>query len=101
MWVLDAITSVFLLGGAFFFIAGTTGLLRFPDLYTRLHALTKADTLGLGLIVIAVAIQMGTWFVATKLLLVWLLVILGSATACHLVARAALRREADQQEMPK
>ncbi|MCZ8150391.1 MAG: monovalent cation/H(+) antiporter subunit G, partial [Roseomonas sp.] len=38
--------------GAFFFIAGTVGLVRFPDMLSRVHALTKADNLGLGLIVL-------------------------------------------------
>ena len=93
MFLLDVITVVFLLLGAFFFVAGTVALLRFPDVYTRLHALTKADTLGLGMIVIGVALQMGSWSVAAKLLLIWLLVMFGSATACHLVGRAALKMQ--------
>ena len=41
--------------GALFFLAGTVGLLRFPDALTRLHALTKADNLGLGLVVLGLA----------------------------------------------
>lgn len=49
MNVSEWISSALLLSGAFFFFAGTVGLLRFPDAYTRLHALTKADNLGLGL----------------------------------------------------
>jgi len=42
--------SLLLLGSGFFFLAGTVGLLRFPDVHSRLHALTKADNLGLGLL---------------------------------------------------
>ncbi len=49
---LDIFTILAVLAGAFFFFAGTVGLLRFPDPLTRLHALTKADNLGLGLVVI-------------------------------------------------
>ena len=86
-WVSVALT----LAGSFFFIAGTTGLLRFPDVYARLHALTKADNVGLGLIVAGLIIQIGPWREAVKLLLIWALMMLASATACHLVARAALR----------
>lgn len=67
------------------------GLLRFPDVYTRLHALTKADNLGLGLMVLGLALQAGSWAVALKLVLIWLLVLAASAAASHLVARAALR----------
>ncbi|MGE0593954.1 MAG: monovalent cation/H(+) antiporter subunit G [Vicinamibacterales bacterium] len=79
-----------LCSGAFFFAAGTVGLLRFPDVYTRLHALTKADNFGLGLMLTGLAISAGSWFVALKLLVIWLLVMFASTTACHLIARAAL-----------
>jgi multicomponent Na+:H+ antiporter subunit G len=75
-----------------FFLAGTIGLLRFPDVFTRLHALTKADNLGLGLVVFGLLLQADSWVTACKLLLIWLAVLLGSATACHLVAQAALKR---------
>jgi multicomponent Na+:H+ antiporter subunit G len=51
--LLDVYTYAMVSFGAFFYLAGTVGLLRFPDAYTRLHALTKADNLGLALIVSA------------------------------------------------
>jgi multicomponent Na+:H+ antiporter subunit G len=73
-----------------FFLAGTVGLLRFPDVYTRLHALTKADNLGLGLVSTGLALKAGSFAAAGKLLMIWLLVLVSCATACHLVARAAL-----------
>ena len=78
--------------GAIFFLAGTVGLLRFPDVYTRLHALTKADNVGLGLIVAGLVMQTSSLAVAGKLILIWLLVLVASASACHLVARTALNR---------
>jgi multicomponent Na+:H+ antiporter subunit G len=84
---------------AFFFLSGTVGLLRFPDLFTRLHALTKADNLGLGLLVLGLALRAGSLVVAAKLALIWLLALLASSTGCHLVARAA-RRAADPGERP-
>jgi multicomponent Na+:H+ antiporter subunit G len=84
------ISAVSLIAGAFFFLAGTVGILRFPDVYTRLHALTKADNLGLGLIVFGLAWQAESWHTVAKLFLVWGLVLLSSTTCCHLVARAAL-----------
>ncbi len=75
-----------------FFLAGTIGLLRFPDVFTRLHAVTKADNLGLGLVVLGLLVQSDSLSMGCKLLLIWLLVLVGSATACHLVAQAALKR---------
>jgi multicomponent Na+:H+ antiporter subunit G len=75
--------------GVFFFITGTVGLLRFPDVYTRLHALTKADNLGLGLVLTGLAFQAESWTEVAKLLLIWFLVMLASASVAHLVARAA------------
>ncbi len=92
MAILDLISIGLLLLGGLFFLAGTVGLLRFPDVYTRLHALTKADNLGLGLVIAGLALQAESWAVVGKLMLIWLLVLVASAFACHLVARAALRR---------
>ena len=54
-FALDIVTITAVSAGAFFFLAGTVGLLRFPDPLTRLHALTKADNLGLGLVVLGTA----------------------------------------------
>jgi len=48
----DVFSVVCIAAGAFFFLAGTVGLLRFPDTLSRLHALTKADNLGLGLVIL-------------------------------------------------
>jgi multicomponent Na+:H+ antiporter subunit G len=92
MSILDVVSAGLLILGGVFFLAGTVGLLRFPDVYTRLHALTKADNLGLGLVVAGLAVQAESWAVVGKLALIWLLVLVASAFACHLVARAALRR---------
>ena len=75
-----------------FFLAGTIGLLRFPDVYTRLHALTKADNLGVGLIISGVLIQTSSLSIILKLLLIWLLILFASATTCHLIARTASKR---------
>jgi multicomponent Na+:H+ antiporter subunit G len=88
----DLISAFLLLVGVAFFLAGTLGLLRFPDVYSRLHALTKADNLGLGLLVAGLAIRSESWFAVGKLVLIWLLVLVASSFACHLVARAAWRR---------
>jgi len=91
--VLDLFTIVAVTAGAIFFLAGVVGLLRFPDTLSRLHALTKADNVGLGLIVIGLLPQAGSLYAAFKLLLVWLLVLLAGATVGQMVARVARRAE--------
>jgi multicomponent Na+:H+ antiporter subunit G len=84
------IVSVLLLStGAFFFLAGTVGLLRFPDVYTRLHALTKADNLGLGFVVLGLALQADSGVVVLKLGITWALVLVSSSISCQLIAGAA------------
>lgn len=88
-----ALPSLLLIAaGVVFFLAGTLGLLRFPDPLSRLHALAKADNLGLGLIVLGLMPLTGDLFTALKLLLIWLLVLFGGATATQMLA-AQLRRE--------
>lgn len=84
-WIAIALIAV----GAFFFLAGSVGVLRFPDVYTRLHALTKADNLGLGFVVLGLSLRADSWVVVLKMLLIWALVIVAGATAGHLVAEAA------------
>ncbi len=92
MIVADIFTLIFTASGLFFFLAGTLGLLRFPDVFSRLHALTKADNLGLGLMIAGLALQTQTWAAAGKLLLIWLLVLLAGASVAHLIANGALRK---------
>jgi multicomponent Na+:H+ antiporter subunit G len=91
--LLDLWTVIAVAGGAIFFLAGTTGLLRFPDALTRLHALTKADNLGLGLVVLGLLPQMDSVSAGLKLLCIWGLVLLSSAVASQLIARALPRRD--------
>jgi multicomponent Na+:H+ antiporter subunit G len=91
--VLDLFTIIAVSAGAVFFLAGVVGLLRFPDTLSRLHALTKADNVGLGLIVIGLLPQTGGLFAALKLLLVWALVLLAGSTVGQVMARVARRAE--------
>jgi multicomponent Na+:H+ antiporter subunit G len=85
----DALTIVAVCAGIFFFLAGSVGLLRFPDTLSRLHALTKADNLGLGLIVLGVGLQAEGLLAALKLGAIWLLTALAGAVVTQLVAAAA------------
>ena len=91
----DVVTLALLVPGTIFFTAGTVGLLRFPDLHSRLHAVTKADNLGLGLIASGLAVASGSPLVALKLGLIWLVALAASATSCHLIAAVADRSEQD------
>ncbi len=86
-------TLVMVAGGALLFLAGTLGLLRFPDTLSRLHALSKADNLGLGLIVLGLMPQVGSITGGLKLVCVWLLAQLSAATASQLIAGALHRRK--------
>lgn len=86
---LDLFTVVAVTAGVFFFLAGTIGLLRFPDPLTRLHALTKADNLGIGLIVLGLVPRVSGPFEALKLVAVWLFALLASAAVSQLVGRIA------------
>jgi multicomponent Na+:H+ antiporter subunit G len=93
MSLLDGAGAALMVAGAFFFLAGTVGVLRFPDVHSRLHAVTKADNLGLGLLVFGLALHAGSLLVAAKLLLVWVLALLASAVSCYLIGNAAGRRD--------
>jgi multicomponent Na+:H+ antiporter subunit G len=86
MSIVNGFTAICCFTGIFFFVSGTLGLLRFPDVYCRLHALTKADNLGLGLIIIGLLPQTTDFYQVVKLLVIWALVLFASATSCHLVA---------------
>jgi len=86
-FALDLWTVIAVLAGAFFFLAGTIGLLRFPGSLTRLHALTKADNLGVGLVVLGLLPQVDSVLTGLKLLCIWLLLLLSGATASQLIAR--------------
>ena len=89
--LVSLLSGACILAGAFFFIAGTLGLLRFGDTLSRVHALTKADNLGLGLIVLGLLPLADSLADALKLVLIWALVLLGGTTAAQLVASAVRR----------
>jgi len=88
---IDIMTVVLVSAGALFFMAGTIGLLRFPDTLTRLHALTKVDNLGLGLIVVGLLPQVEGLLGVFKLIIIWVLVQLSGAIVSQLIAQATQR----------
>ena len=89
--LLDLFSIAAISAGAFFFLAGTVGLLRFPDALTRMHALAKADNLGLGLVALGLIPRAESALSALKLIVIWALVLLSAASTTQLIGRA-LRR---------
>ncbi|MBE0473210.1 monovalent cation/H(+) antiporter subunit G [Rhodoferax sp.] len=89
--MIDWVSATLLIVGACFYAAGTLGLLRFPDVYSRLHALAKADNLGLGFVLLGLALQAQSIAAGLKLLLIWPLVLAASAGVSYAIARRADR----------
>ena len=89
--LLDVLSWICLLGGAIFLLIGAIGVLRFPDFYTRLHAVSVCDTLGAGLVLVGLMFQGGLSLVTVKLLLVFYFMIFSGPTAVHALAQAALQ----------
>jgi len=96
--MLDAASIACIVAGIGFFFAGAVGLLRFPDVHSRLHALTKADNLGLGFVAFGMILQAQDIWLAMKFLLIWILTMLSSATVAQLVARSEMRRRAEREK---
>ncbi len=91
----DWLSSGLITAGLFFFVAGTIGLLRLPDPLSRLHALTKADNLGLLLVSLGLVVRNPDPFLGLKLMLLWLLVLTAGATGAHLIAKRTLRGDGE------
>jgi multicomponent Na+:H+ antiporter subunit G len=99
-----ALGILFLLLGVLFLTAGTIGLVRLPDFFTRLHAIGKSDTLGAALSLLGVACLAGFSLVALKLAIIALFVFIANPTATHAIARAAALRGIQpwrKEEAPK
>lgn len=91
MLVREIVTAVLLLGGVFFFAVGALGLIRLPDVFSRMHATAKSDTLGAGLILVAAVLHFGRDAAAFQIVAVILFVVVSTPVATHLIARAVYR----------
>jgi multicomponent Na+:H+ antiporter subunit G len=89
---LDALSWALLGAGGLFCLIGAVGLLRMPDLFTRMHAASVTDTLGAGLVLAGLALQAGLTLVLFKLVAIGLLLLFTSPAATHALAKAALAR---------
>lgn len=92
----DLLSLTFMVGGLFFFFVGTVGLIRLPDVLTRMHATTKCDTLGAGLIVLGVVLYLGFTFASLKALLILAFIWLTNPTAAHIIAKAVVQKDKEK-----
>ncbi|HOB34990.1 MAG: monovalent cation/H(+) antiporter subunit G [Firmicutes bacterium] len=94
---MEWIYIILLAVGCFFLFTATLGLFLMPDVYTRMHATTKCDTVAAGCILTAVALRAGDWSATAKLLLVFFLILMISPTSAHLIAWTARQTEGEQK----
>ncbi|XPF93566.1 monovalent cation/H(+) antiporter subunit G [Colwellia sp. RE-S-Sl-9] len=97
--VITISSGFFLLVGGFLCISGGVGLLRFPDFYTRMHAVGVTDTLGAGMILIGLMILSTDLLVLAKLVMVLLLTLLIGPTTSHVLAKAAFHNGLKPQKL--
>ena len=90
----DFIVAIFLFGGLFFFMVGTLGIIRFPDVFTRAHSAAKCDTLGAVLCLSSLVVLNGLNMVSLKIVLILIFVWIANPTATHLIAKAEYTRQA-------
>lgn len=86
------VASILLIMGCFFFLVGVLGLLRMPDVFSRIHTTTKGDTLGVGLILLGLMVLYGLSFTTLRILVLLALVWLTAPTAAHLIAKAEYQK---------
>ena len=103
--VIDALSWALLLAGSGFMIVSGLGVVRLPDLFTRMHGASIADTLGAGLILGGLMLQAGLSLIAVKLFLILVFLLFTSPVSAHALGNAAIRsglapRLADQKREP-
>src|SRR6476659_1645161 len=89
-WI-DLASAVFMVAGALLSLGAAIGLLRFPDLMSRMHAATKPQVLGLFLLLCAVGLQLRSWWVWPVLVVAWIFQLLTVPVSAHMVGRAGYR----------
>jgi len=89
--MIDLITAILVIVGALFAFAAGLGVLRLPDVLIRMHASTKAGTLGCGLILVAVAVYFGETGVVARSIAAIIFLLATAPIAAHMIGRAAYR----------
>mgnify|MGYP001128587007 CR=1 FL=1 len=91
----ELVVSFLLWSGLFFLFVGTLGLLRLPDLFTRMHATSKCDTLGTGLILLAMIMQVSGYNQIIKLLIIGVFIWSINPLVTHIIAYVGYLRDED------
>ena len=86
----DILSWACILGGSFFMIVSGIGTLRFPDFWSRLHAVSVGDSGGMILLIAGMCLQSGFTLVTVKLIIIGIFLFITGPTATHAVANAAL-----------
>ena len=94
----NIIVAILMISGVFFFVVGTVGLIRMPDVFSRMHATTKCDTLGAGLILLAVIAYNGINAVSIKFLMVLIFIWITNPTSAHIIAKSEYKRKIEKTE---
>lgn len=89
------LVNVLYLCGSVLFFCGVLGYLRFPDLYTKMHAATKADNIGLVFILIGAGIELGDPALIPKLILIWFAMLFGGGISSNLLSHMGQRQHID------
>lgn len=96
--IVDWASAICMVAGSLLSVAAGIGLLRFPDLFSRMHAATKPQVLGLLLLLVSVALQVRAWAAIPVLVLAWLFQLLTAPVTAHMIGRAAYRTKHLKQE---
>ena len=98
--ILEVLSWISILGGLFFMIVGTIGVVRMPDVYTRLHAAGMTDTMGAGLLLLGMCFQAGLTLVLVRLILIYAFLLFTSPISTHALASAAMSGGVEPYTVP-
>lgn len=87
--VLDILSWILLMGGGAIGVIAGIGVLRLPDMFSRMHAAGMLDTLGAACVLLGLILQAGISVISFKLFLVYVLLSMTTSTAAHALAKAA------------
>ena len=98
---LDVLSWISIVTGLFFMVVGTVGILRMPDVFTRLHAAGMTDTMGAGFLILGMCLQAGLGLVLVRLVIVYAFLMFTSPISTHALARAALAGGVEPYTVPE
>ena len=98
---LDVLSWVSIVAGLFFMLTGTLGILRMPDVFTRLHAAGMTDTMGAGFLLLGMSFQADVWHVVVRLVMVYVFLLFTSPIGTHALARAAMAGGVEPYRRPE